>query len=86
MRIVRHDKCHVVELADGSRWRIWPADFTDTLQWLPTSEIDVIKAAGVSETLCSHMLVNRSDGSRVRVVDADTRWPIETVREVLKDG
>ncbi len=86
MRIVRHDKCDVVELADGSRWRIWPADFTDTLQWLPTSEIDVVKAGEVSRTPCSHMLVNRSDGSRVRVIDADMRWSIETVREVLRHG
>jgi hypothetical protein len=31
----------MVELRDGSAWRIWPGDIPKTLQWLPTTEIDV---------------------------------------------
>jgi hypothetical protein len=44
MRIVKHDESHIVELSDGSVWRIWPADIAITLQWLPTTEIDVVKS------------------------------------------
>ena len=43
MRITKHDKCYIVELSDSSAWRIWPADMVDTLQWLPTTEVDVRK-------------------------------------------
>jgi len=43
MRITKHDHCSIVELSDGSPWRIWPADMADTLQWLPTTEVDVRK-------------------------------------------
>jgi hypothetical protein len=28
----------MVELRDGSAWRIWPGDIPKTLQWLPTTE------------------------------------------------
>jgi hypothetical protein len=41
MQIKRHDRSHMVELRDGSAWRIWPSDIPKTLQWLPTTEIDV---------------------------------------------
>src|SRR4051794_2296243 len=76
MRITRHDRSDIVELNDGSAWRIWPADATDTLQWLSTTKIDV---ADVDDEICSHALVNRSDGSRVRVIRASEGWPIDDV-------
>jgi hypothetical protein len=41
MLISRHDRSHVVELEDGSRWRIWPGDLATTLRWLPTTELHV---------------------------------------------
>ncbi len=37
MLISRHDKSYIVELEDGSRWRIWPGDIATTLQWSPTT-------------------------------------------------
>ena len=43
MRITKHNDCSIVELSDGSAWRIWPVDMADTLQWLPTTEVDVRK-------------------------------------------
>src|ERR1700681_2571056 len=42
MRIEQHDKSHIVELEDGSRWQIWPGDIATTLQWLPTTELQKI--------------------------------------------
>jgi hypothetical protein len=40
-QIKRHDRSHLVELRDGSAWRIWPGDIPKTLQWRPTTDIDV---------------------------------------------
>ncbi len=31
MRIKRHEKSYIVELEDGSEWRIWPGDLVATL-------------------------------------------------------
>jgi hypothetical protein len=80
MRIMRHDKSYIVELSDGSMWRIWPADLANTLQWLPTTEIDVRK---IDDETCSHALVNRSDGSHVRVINADRQWRVSDVHKSL---
>jgi len=41
MQIKKHDRSHMVELRDGSAWRIWPSDIPKTLQWRPTTEIDL---------------------------------------------
>jgi hypothetical protein len=41
MQIKKHDRSHMVELRDISAWRIWPSDIPKTLQWQPTTEIDV---------------------------------------------
>ena len=41
MHIKKHDRSHMVELRDGSAWRIWRGDIPETLQWRPTTEIDV---------------------------------------------
>lgn len=83
MLIARHDTSHIVELEDGSRWRIWPGDMTATLYWLPTTELQVV---AIDDECCSHALVNQTDGTRVRVIMADADWPAETVRQHLKHG
>jgi hypothetical protein len=41
MQIKKHDRSHMVELRDGSAWRIWPGDIPKTLEWRPTTEIEV---------------------------------------------
>jgi hypothetical protein len=41
MQIKKHDRSYMVERRDGSAWRIWPSDIPKTLEWLPTTEIDV---------------------------------------------
>jgi hypothetical protein len=79
-RIARHDTSDVVQLIDGSRWRIWPADVATTLQWLPTSELEI---EPVQDEFCSHALVNRADGSRVRVIDEQSGWPSAQVQHSL---
>ena len=76
MRITKHEKSYIVELSDRSTWRIWPADMADTLQWLPTTEIGVRK---IDDEKCSHVLINWSDGSQVRVVEANRKWEVSEV-------
>jgi hypothetical protein len=83
MLIVEHDRSHIVELEDGTRWRIWPGDISVTLQWLPTTELQVL---AIDDEFCSHALVNQSDGSRVGVIRADVDWPAEQVQRHLKKG
>jgi hypothetical protein len=80
MRITKHEKSYIVELNDHSAWRIWPADMAATLQWLPTTEIKIRR---IDDEMCSHVLVNQSDGSRVRVVEAYRKWRLDAVRRSL---
>ena len=79
-RIARHDTSDVVQLSNGSRWRIWPADVATTLQWFPRIELEV---EPVQDQFCSHVLVDRFDGSRVRVIDEASSWPVGQVQRSL---
>ena len=83
IRSRKHDRSYLVELSDNCAWRIWPADISKTLQWLPTTEIDVVS---VAHQVCSNALVDRADGSLVRVIKADMDWPVDTVRRLLSMG
>src|SRR5262245_27501075 len=83
MQIRRHDRSHLVELRDGSAWRIWPGDIPKTLQWRPTTEIDV---ADIDDAICSHALIDRSNGSWVRVISFTAQWPAAAVRRCLRHG
>jgi hypothetical protein len=83
MLIKKHDRSHIVELRDGSAWRIWPGDIPETLQWLSNTDIDV---AEIDHEICSHALVNRSNGSRVRVIRESAGWPAAAVRRSLSRG
>jgi hypothetical protein len=81
MRIARHDAAGIVELSDGTKWRIWPGDLGTTLGWLPTTELDI--APSNSES-CSHVLINVADNSEVRVIAAHEDWQPETIGRMLK--
>jgi len=83
LRIVKHDKSDIVELSDGSRWRVWPGDISTTLRWLPTTEL---RLSAMEDELCSHVLISTSDRSRTRVIDASRDWPVEKVRRSLRDS
>ena len=83
VQIKKHDKSYLVELEDGSRWRIWPGDIAATLQWLPTTDLRVL---AIDDEFCSHALVAQTVGSPVGVVEADADWPAEQVRRYLKQG
>jgi len=82
-QIMRHDKSDVVELSDGSRWRIWPEDLRNALGWQPTTALRVVE---IDHQFCSHVLVNPADKSRTRAIAASRTWPVEEVRKSLKNG
>ena len=73
MRIKKHDKSYIVELEDRSKWRIWPGDIAVTLQWLPTADIVTTE---IEDEFCTHALINRTDDSRVRAIEASKDWPV----------
>jgi hypothetical protein len=77
MRIEQHD---IVELEDGSSWQIWPGDIATTLEWLPTTELQIL---AIDDELCSHALIDQEGGSRVRVIAASAEWPLAEVRQSL---
>jgi len=83
MRIKQHDRSHSVKLSDDSEWCIWPGDTPKALRWRSTTEIEV---ADIDDEICSHALVNRSDGSRVRVIRASADWPVHAVHRSLGRG
>ena len=83
MQIRAHAESHVVELDDGSCWRIFPGDLATTLSWKPETELH-LEPSG--DRVISHVLVNEMDHSRVRVIAAGKSWPDGEVKKVLKDG
>ena len=80
MRIKKHDKSYIVELEDGSAWRIWPGDLVATLFWMPSSQLAVSE---VDDECCTHVLIDRLHGTSVRVVEAATEWVSETIEASL---
>ena len=62
MLIKKHDKSRIVELEDGSLWRIWPGDIGLTLNWLPTTELTSafrkfdLRVSEIADEFCSHAL------------------------------
>jgi hypothetical protein len=81
MKILSHAESHIVELEDGSRWQVFPADLDLTLNWKPETDLAVVP---VDNELSSHALVG--GGGTVRVIPADESWPVRQVRSALKDG
>jgi hypothetical protein len=58
-------------------------DIALTLGWAPTT---VLEVSQIDDEFCSHALVDKTDGSRVRVIEASKDWPVQQVRQSLKKG
>ncbi|PPQ20601.1 hypothetical protein GA0061098_1006206 [Bradyrhizobium shewense] len=83
MKIHTHAESHVVELDDGSQWQIFPGDLATTLSWKPETDLHLEQSA---DRVSSHVLVNATDDSRVRVIAADETWVDGEVKKELKGG
>ena len=80
MRIKKHDESYIVELEDGSAWRIWPGDLAKTLHWKPSTRLVVHEIDG---EFCTHALFDRVHGICVRVIDAAEHWLPENIVSAL---
>ncbi|WP_256808093.1 hypothetical protein [Bradyrhizobium sp. Bra64] len=83
MKIRAHAESHVVQLDDGSQWQIFPGDIATTLSWKPETDLHLRQS---SEEICSHVLVNAADQTRVRVIAAGDNWPDGAVKKALEEG
>ena len=83
MKIRAHAESHVVELDDGSQWQIFPGDLAATLSWKPETELH-LEPSG--DRVSSHVLINGTDQSRVRVIATGKGWPDGEVKKGLKGG
>ena len=83
MKIRAHSESHIVELDDGSTWRIYPGDIDVTLNWQPADELKLVR---IDNDASSHALISSSDNSRVRVLPADQQWSVRDVKSRLGEG
>jgi hypothetical protein len=80
MRIKKHEKSYIVELEDGSAWRIWPADIAMTLHWMPSTRLAVHE---IDDEHWTHVLIDRLHGTCVRVIQAAAEWVPEKIEASL---
>jgi hypothetical protein len=83
MKIRRHSESYIVELDDGTTWRIFPGDLDVTLNWKPDVDLKLVR---INNDTCSHALISDDDNSRVRVIPTSENWPTKEVKTILKDG
>jgi hypothetical protein len=82
MKIRSHAESHIVELEDGSRWRIFPGDLDATLDWTPETELAVVT---VNDAVSARALVTVT-GGLVHILPADEQWPVQNAKSILKNG
>jgi hypothetical protein len=83
MKIKSHRESHIVELEDGSQWRIFPGDLDVTLSWTPETDLTVLPIKDAEEVATNVLL---SDSGPVRVIPAGQHWPEDDVKDKLRDG
>jgi hypothetical protein len=83
MKIRRHSESHLVEMDDGSRWRIFPGDIDVTLNWQPDDDLKLVL---IDDEASSHALVSASDNSSVRVLSVNEDWSAMDVKNILSEG
>lgn len=57
----------IVTLGDGTRWRVAPGDLPMARVWPAGSEVDITENEQVG-ALWSYVLINHSNGERVRAL------------------
>jgi hypothetical protein len=83
MKIRRHSESHIVELDDGTTWRVFPGDLDITINWRPDTDLKLVH---IDDEISSHALISASDNSRVRVLPTNENWPVKEVKNLLKEG
>jgi len=83
MKIRAHAESHIVELDDGSTWRIYPGDIDVTFNWQPGVELKLVR---IDDEASSHALISLSDSSSVRVLPIGEKWSARDVKNLLSEG
>jgi hypothetical protein len=83
MKVSKHSESHIVEMEDGSAWRIFPGDLQKTLGWQPNTDLKLVR---IHDPASSHALVSATDNSSVRVLPLDETWQVKDVKGMLRDG
>jgi hypothetical protein len=83
MKIRRHSESHIVELDDGTTWRVFPGDIDVTLNWRPDTDLKLVH---IDDEVSTHALIGAGDDGRVRVLPAGENWPVKEVKTMLKEG
>jgi hypothetical protein len=83
VRIRQHSESHIVELDDGTSWRVFPGDLDVTLNWRPDTDLKLVH---IDDKISSHALISLDDNSRVRVLPTSENWPVNEVKTKLKEG
>jgi hypothetical protein len=83
MKIRQHSESHIVELDDGTTWRVFPGDLDVTINWRPDTDLKLVH---IEDEISSHALISASDNSRVRVLPTNENWPVKEVKNLLKEG
>jgi hypothetical protein len=83
MKIRKHSESHLVELDDGSKWRIFPGDLDVTLNWQPDTDLKLVR---IDDDASSHALISEADNTSVRVLPLDEDWSAKEVKDMLRDG
>jgi hypothetical protein len=81
MKILSHRESHIVELDDGSKWKIFPGDLDLTLTWRPETILSIIR---VDDQISTYALDGA--GERVHVIPDGESWPPHDVESILKRG
>jgi hypothetical protein len=58
MKIRSHSESHILELEDGSQWRIFPGDIDVMLGWTPETDLTPLM---VDREIGSHVLASETD-------------------------
>jgi hypothetical protein len=58
VRIRQHSESHIVELDDGTSWRVFPGDLDVTLNWRPDTELELVQ---IDDEISSHALTSMND-------------------------
>jgi len=80
MRVKKHEKGYIVELEDGSSWRIWPGDLAIPLLWMPSTRLAVSEIKGEWWT---QVLFDRLHRTSVRVIEAAAEWAPKKIEASL---
>jgi len=76
MLIDVHEDGEILEMLDGTRWRVWPGDIPTTAIWLPTTSIEIQK---IEHEFCSHALLKLPGRQLAKAIPADREWPVKEI-------